>query len=229
MEHYSENRTPIRLEKSADFLSQLAKNKEAPVRLLEWAGCLALENKKWELAENIFSHLLKRRDKVLDQVGLAKSFLERSLLDPAEKHYLSALYQISEPCPLLFIIYKALGEIGLLKNNFAMAEEYYNKAGTLNPSCFSLIFHRAILHLKEKKYKSAEKGFQKVVQSQPRYAKAWQGLALVRKALGDEDLALACLNRSLDIEPHNQKALRLKHRWQNYWIKNSSTTLSFSA
>ena len=41
----------------------------------------------------------------------------------------------------------------------------------------------------------------------------WLGLALTKKALGDEELALACLKRSLDIDPQNPRALELKKQW----------------
>ena len=131
-----------------------------------------------------------------------------------------------------------MGEIYLLKNNFPMAEEYYNKASTLNPSCMSLIFHRAILYLKDKNYIEAEKHFQTFVQSHLDSAKAWLGLALTRKALGDEELALACLKRSLDTDPQNSRALELKKQWlfSDFFQKTPSppnklfsSSLSFAA
>ena len=195
------------------FLSALIKDEKLDERVLEWAGFLALENKQWQIAENVFSELLERRDKTLDLLGLAKSLRKQLRLEEAEERYLTALDKITEPCNLLFIVYKALGEIYLLKDDFSMAEEYYNKASTLNPSCLSLVFHRAMMHLKEKDYKESERNFQTFIQSYPLSEKAWLGLALARKALGDTELALACLNRVLDINPENQRALQLKEQW----------------
>ena len=211
------------------FLSDLIKNKQADTRILEWAGFLALENKQWLMAENIFSSLLERRNKAFDFVGLAKALRKQSRWDEAKECYLAALDKITEPCSLLFIVYKALGDIYLLKSDFPMAEEYYNKASTLNPSCASLIFHRAVMHLKEKNYIEAEKYFQIFIQSHSCSAKAWLGLALTRKALGDEELALACLNRSLDIKPQNPRSLNLKRQWRPALSERFSSSLSFSA
>lgn len=211
------------------LLSDLTKNKQVNVRLLEWAGFLALENKQWLIAENIFSSLLKRRKKVLDLLGLGKALCKQSRLDSAEECYLSALDKITEPCSLLFIAYKSLGDIHLLKRDFYQAEEYYNKASTLNPHCQNLTLHRAMMYLKEKNYKEAEKHFQAFIKSNLDSAKAWLGLALTRKALGDELLALACLDRSLDFEPKNDRALSVKKQWQPSLSEILSNSLSFSA
>jgi len=218
-------------------LSDLTSNQQADVRILEWASFVALENKQWVIAENIFSSLLERRNKASDLVGLARALRKQERMEEAEECYLVALEYIAEPCSLLFIVYKALGEIYLLKNNFPMAEEYYNKASTLNPSCMSLIFHRAMLYLKDKNYIEAEKHFQTFVQFHLDSAKGWLGLALTRKALEDEELALACLKRSLDVDSQNPRALELKKQWlvldffqktpgSNQLISNS---LNFSA
>ena len=211
------------------FLSDLVKDKKANVHLLEEAGLFALENRQWLLAGNIFSSLLERRNKVLDIVGLGKAFCGQSHLDLAEKHYLSALDKITEPCLLLFIVYKSLGEIHVLKKNFRQAEEYYNKASTLNPYCQNLIFHRAMMYLKERNYKEAEEKFQTFIKSNLDSSEAWLGLALTRKALGDEPLALACLNRSLDFDPENFRALSLKKRWQPSLQEMFSCSLNFLA
>ena len=233
MQHFNQEsfvkHEPQAKERRDHFVSGLIKTKQADTRLLELAGFLALENKQWLSAENIFSSLLERRNKVLDWVGLGKALCKQSHLDSAEECYLTALDKITEPCSLLFIIYKSLGEIHLLKRNFYQAEEYYNKASTLNPHCQNLIFQRAMLYLKEKNYKKAEKHFQTFIKFHLDSAKAWLGLALVRKALGDESLALACLERSLDFDPENSRALSLKRKWQPSLSEMFSHSLSFSA
>lgn len=216
-------------ERQDHFLSHLIKNKQADIQLLELAAFLALKNKKWLSAEDIFSSLLERRSKVSDWVGLGKALCQQSRLDSAEECYLTALDKITEPCSLLFIIYKSLGEIQLLKKNFHQAEEYYNKASTLKPNCQNLIFHRAMMYLKEKNYKKAEEYFQTFIKSHLDSAKAWLGLALTRKALGDESLALACLKRSLDFDPENPRALSLEKQWQPSLSEMFSHSLGFSA
>ncbi|MBC6415742.1 MAG: tetratricopeptide repeat protein [Bdellovibrionales bacterium] len=199
-------------------------------RLLEWAGILALENKEWPVAEKIFILLLERRQKVLDLVGLAKSLRMQEKLKEAEECYLECLDKIKKPCSLLFIVYKALGEIYLLNNNLSQAEEFYNKASTINPKCKSLLFARAFLFLKDKNYKEAEKYFQAYLESHIQSSKAWLGLAVARKNLGDRELAKACLKKCLDFNPKNLQVLKLEQKWEEEFLNGSlSPAFSFSA
>lgn len=205
-----------------------AADKSNKIHLLEHLGLLALKDKQSLLAEDIFSALLKKRNAVTDLVGLGQALYQQSRLNLAEEYYLSALEKIKSPCILLFIVYRALGDIHVLKKNFCQAEEYYNKASTLNPFCQNLIFHRGMMHLKEKNHHLAKKHFQVFLKTNPQSAKAWLGLALVRKALRDEELALACLHRSLDFDPENQQALDTKKRW-DIGLQMLSSNLKFTA
>ncbi|MCZ0932140.1 MAG: hypothetical protein OXJ52_03195 [Oligoflexia bacterium] len=216
-------------QETADFLIELTQNDKATPRLLEWAGFLALENELWPIAEMIFASLLERRDKVLDLLGLAKSLRMQSRLTEAEECYLASLDKITQACSLLFVVYKALGEICLLKSDFYQAEEYYNKASALNPSYKNLIFYRAMMYLKEKNYQCAEQSFKNYLKFNSNSSKVWLGLAIARKALGEEELAWSCLEKCLDIEPQNSQALKLKKRWKKSIFENISSSLSFSA
>ena len=214
---------------TADFLLELTQSDRATPRLLEWAGFLALENQLWPIAENIFAALLERRDKTLDLLGLAQSLKMQSRLDEAEDCYLASLDKITQACSLLFVVYKALGEICLLKNNLYQAEEYYNKASALNPHCNSLIFYRAMVYFKEKSYQLAETHFKNYLLFNLKSTKAWLGLALARKALGDEELAWACLKKCLDIDPKNAQALKVKNQWLQFVFDSRLSSLRFSA
>ncbi len=200
-------------ESQMKLLKNLLQDETANDRILEWGGRLALENNYWEIAENIFSCLLERRKKVIDLFCLGESLLNQLRCKEAEECFLEALNQISEPCLLLFKINKYLGQIYVLNKNYSMAEEYYNKAHTLNPDSLSLQFHRALLKLKERNYEESENLFQKIVKSSPELSRAWLGLAISRYFLGDEEIALACLNRCLDLDPNNIKAYQLQERW----------------
>ena len=155
-------------------------------RILEWLGQLALENREWEVAEMALSSLLERRTKASDLAGLAEALLNQFRLGEAEECLLEALNQITEPCLLLFSIYKRLGQLNVVHKNFPMAEEFYNKAYTLDPGSLSLQFHRALLSLKQESCQKAAKGFQAVLEKRPGMARAWLGLALARKALAKE-------------------------------------------
>lgn len=221
------------LKNSQMSLEELFESIESPAseeRLLEWLGLLTLENKEWSLAENVFSLLLEQRDKVVDLLGLAKSLRMQGRLKEAEECYLESLDKIKTPCSLLFIIYKALGEIYLLKGDLSQSEEFYNKAGTIQPRCKSLIFSRAMISLKEKNYRQAETFFIKYLQTQFSSEKAWLGIAISRKALGDIELAWACLKKGLDLNPQNAQALKLEKKWkEEESLSFNSQALSFSA
>ena len=196
---------------------------------LEWSGAKALEERDWAKGVKIFASLVQQRDTALNRMGLAASLYWQIRLSEAEKNYLLAVEKISRPRPLLFSAYRALGEISLLKNDTAMAEEYFNKAGTLKPPIeSSLFFQRSVLYLKEKRYKEAEILFQKDLAIRPHRSKAWLGLALVRRALGKDDMALACLRRCLDLNPRDEKACYLEKLWSQS-LQPLTPSLAFRA
>lgn len=211
------------------FLLNLLNDGEAGERLLEWGGRLALENENWKIAEKIFACLLERRRKAEDLAGLGQALLQQNRLEEAEECLLDALNHIMAPCPLLFVVQKNLGSIGLLTRNLEMAEEYYNRAYTLNPQSLSLQFHRAYLHLKQGRYKTAEAGFKNVLQNQPDNSEAWLGLALSRRALNEPELARACLSHCLDLNPQNKQALQLKEKWTEQETCSTFSEFTFTS
>lgn len=214
---------------ASEFLSYLINEDWVDDRLLEWGGRIALEENQWAIGEEIFSCLLERRSKPEDLVSLAHCLARQGRYEEGEECLLEALVRISDPSLLLFCIYKNLGDISLLKRNFPLSEEYYNKAYTIRPVSVSLQFQRGILSLKQKNHKTAIRHFIRVLNCQPDHDKAWLGLAVSRKALGDEELAGACLLRSLDFNPQNRTALELKHKWQKPFCFALPLSLNFSA
>lgn len=216
--YYMEKRPEQSQENQAYLLNKILEDNQADDRMLEWGGCLALENSHWNIAEHIFSALLERRKHVRDLVYLAQALVNQNLLNESEECLLEALNHISEPCPLLFEVHKLLGHICLKNKNYPMAEEYYNKAYTFNPDSEFLLFHLGLLKIKEKKYKEAEHFFQMIVKDTPEFAKAWFGLAVVRHFLEDQDLAHASLSRCLDLDPSNQQAQKLREKWNPYYF-----------
>ena len=199
--------------KQTVFLKRLVEDDQADERMIFWGGKIALENDNWTLAENLFSSLLERQLKPRYLVGLAQALFKQSRYKEAEDCLIEAVNKVLEPCHLLFVIYKNLGDLYLITRNFSMSEEFYNKAYTLSPQSLSLKFRRAISSLRQKQYSLAEKQFQEILANEPHSTKAWMGLALTRKALKESELAKACLYRCLDFDPRNQRALQLKEQW----------------
>ena len=203
------------MEHASDFLSCLINEEWVDSRLLELGGRIAIEEKQWALGEEIFSCLLERRRKPEDLVSLAHCLVRQDRLQEGEECLLEALDFIREPSLLLFCVYKNLGDIALLRKNFPLAEEFYNKAHTIDPASRSLRLHKAVLSLKQKNFKAAEGRFKHLLAEEPENAKAWIGLAVSRKALQEEELAKGCLLRALDFQPKNKEALRLREKWEN--------------
>ena len=201
------------IQKREKFLLQITQDKNIKERILEWGGRLALENKNWSIAEEIFASLMERRTQPEDRIGLARALLKQNRLEEAEECLLDALQYISEPCLSLFFIYENLGKLACLNQNFELAEEYYNKAHTISPQSDNLQFQQAYLSWKMKEYKRSEELFQQLVKKNPSISKYWLGLALCRSQLQEKELALACLKKTLDLEPSNPLALNLKKSW----------------
>ena len=203
-------------EDQESFLRKLLEDDKADNRILEWGGFLALENRYWDIAENIFSCLLERRKKVIDLFCLGNALMNQFKSKDAEECFLEAIRYISEPCFMLYKIHKYLGHIYVWDKNYPMAEEYYNKAYTLNPHSLSLQFHRGLLKIKEKNYKESENLFEKLVKTFPESKQAWLGLAISRYFLEDKEIAIGCLSRCLDLDPHYSKASYLKEKWTSH-------------
>lgn len=219
------NQTQAKKERN-HILSFLMEQKNIPLRLLEWAAVLSLENSEWNKAEYFFSNLTGMRNKASDWLNLALSLHKQSKIQDAESCCLEAICKIKQASHHLYLAYKLLADIYFIKKDFLMAEEYYNKAGTLQSSCKDILFAKAMIYLKENKYYQAITYFKKVITQQAQHTKSWIGLALARKALKDHELAQACLKRCLDFDSGNHTALKLQHKW-TFDVKNLAYTFTF--
>lgn len=200
-------------QKQKQVLEALLNDETVNDRLLAWCGYLCLENHYWELAESFFSCLSERRKKSTDFFYLAQALLNQKRYQEAEECLLEFIYQVQKPCLMLFRAYKNLGQIAMLMESYLTAEEYYNKAYSIDKDSASLLFQRSILKIKQKDYEQAEKFIQHLLCKNPGMAKAWLSLAVIRHTLKDEEMATSCLNRCLDLDPQNSKALYLQQRW----------------
>ena len=212
---YLKGETMTDQDKRNQLLLEIVNESRTKVRILEWAGRLALENKSWELAERIFASLMERRQKPQDNLGLAQALFQQQRWEEAKECLLDACHHITESCLSLFLTYKLLGQIEFLKQNFEQAEEYFNKAYAIDSSSDSLQFEQAYLCLKLRDYKEAEARFQNLVKNHPQVAKYWLGLALVRRFSNEKELALASLYKALDLEPKNAFSQKLLQKWEN--------------
>jgi len=149
-----------------------------------------------------------------DQVQkLATLYYKLGQDEQALSSYFEALSLLTEENESLFEIYKNIGNILVRQGDFEGAEEYYNKAYTLNPSSDTLLVNFGTLEVQRQDYDKSLYCFRQAVESNPKNDKAWVGLAMVHAHFGDLALAWANLETAVDINPANRTAVLLLANW----------------
>lgn len=113
----------------------------------------------------------------------------------------------------LFAVYKNMGNALLRVGDDKGAEEYYNKAYTLQPDSDVLLVNFASLSVYKGDYEKALIRFREAVQINDKNDKAWVGLAMIHREYGDAELSWANLEKALDLNPRNSSAIRLVCEW----------------
>lgn len=127
--------------------------------------------------------------------------------------YYEALSVLTEENTLLFELYKNMGNIFVRQNDFDGAEEYYNKAYTMNPESDVLLVNLGTLEVQRQDFDKSLYCFRKAVEINSENEKAWVGLAMVHNQFGDIDLAWANIETAIDINPKNRTAVHLAANW----------------
>lgn len=133
--------------------------------------------------------------------------------EEAMRSYFEALSLLTEEDQALFEIYKNIGNIMVRQGDFEGAEEYYNKAYTLNPGCDTLLVNFGTLEVQRQDFDKSLYCFRQAVEANPKNDKAWVGLAMVHAQFGDHSLAWANLETAVDINPANRTAVLLLANW----------------
>lgn len=127
--------------------------------------------------------------------------------------YYEALAVLTEENAYLFELYKNMGNIFVRRGDFDGAEEYYNKAYTMNPQSDVLLVNFGTLEVQRNDFDKSLYCFRKAVEINPENDKAWVGLAMVHNQFTDVDLAWANIETALDINPKNRTAVHLAANW----------------
>ncbi len=114
---------------------------------------------------------------------------------------------------MLFGIYKNVGNILLRLGDVDGAEEYYNKAYTVDPDSDTLLVNFGSLALVRGQLDKALARFRSAVTINDKNDKAWVGLAMIHREYGDSELAWANLEKALDIKPGNESGIKLVAEW----------------
>lgn len=114
---------------------------------------------------------------------------------------------------ILFNVYKNVGNIHVRAGDFDAAEEFYDKAYTLQPKSDVLLVNYGTLEIQRGAWNEAVTRFRSAVEINPESDRAWVGLAMVHRTMGDLELAQANLERALDINGANRTALKFEVEW----------------
>ncbi len=143
----------------------------------------------------------------------ADGFSKQNDYPSALKVYHQALDVVDEKDPVLFEIYKNMGNIYLKCGDIEAAEEKYNLANAINSQDESLMVNYGVLCIQKGEYRAAKDRFASVVEQNKSSDLAWVGLGLVHRAHADHDLARACLQRALDENSQNKIAITHYYEW----------------
>jgi tetratricopeptide (TPR) repeat protein len=172
-----------------------------------------------ENSSNVNEALIARKTLIQVDYGFESLYKYATVLYKAGKDqealdkYFEALAVLTEENIHLFELYKNMGNIFVRQGDFDGAEEYYNKAYTLNSQSDVLLVNFGTLEVQRNDFDKSLYCFRKAVEINPENDKAWVGLAMVHNQVGDSDLAWANIETALDINPQNRTAVHLAANW----------------
>jgi tetratricopeptide (TPR) repeat protein len=193
-------------------MQALALDSKHPESLKKMARVLKSANRNNELVR-VQEELAAVEPGFHSFVDLAHCYYHQGKDELALDTYFQALNYPTETSDLLFEVYKNIGNIFVKSSDFDAAEEFYNKAHTINPLSDILFVNFGTLEIQRNDLNSALERFRSALSVNPKNDKAWVGLALVHNQMGDHVLALANLENALDVNPKNKTAVHLLANW----------------
>lgn len=171
------------------------------------------EKKNWSHALRAAETLLKQENSFENLVVYADIFYATEQDEKARKYYEEALSTLIFEGEKLFGVYKNLGNLCVKAGDFDQAEEYYNKAFTLNGSSDVILVNFGTLAIQRGDLNEAAARFRGALDINQKNDKAWVGLAMVHNMMGDHGLAIGNIERALDTAPQNRTAVHLAAQW----------------
>jgi tetratricopeptide (TPR) repeat protein len=148
-----------------------------------------------------------------NQLDLAALYYGLENDEAALATYQEALATHAVPEERLFEVYKNIGNILVRKSDFDGAEDFYNRAFTIEPKSDALLVNFGTLEINRDDLEAAGARFRSAIEVNAECDRAWVGLALVHRAKGDFELSWANLERALDLNSSNRTAMKLIVEW----------------
>ncbi|MFN7905673.1 MAG: tetratricopeptide repeat protein [Pseudobdellovibrionaceae bacterium] len=139
--------------------------------------------------------------------------------------YFEALSVLGTEDVELFSIYKNIGNIYARFEDFDGAEEYYNKAHTLNTNSDILYVNFGTLALQKNDVEKAKQCFHRAIELNQKNSQAWTGLGMIYHQQADFDLAWANVRQGFDFNHQNKIALQLICQWSLHQGKSDEAVI----
>ena len=172
-----------------------------------------VEKKNWSHAERAADTLLKQENSFENLVINGDIYYATEQDEKARKFYEDALCTLTFEGEKLFSVYKNLGNLCVKSGDFDQAEEYYNKAFTLNANSDVILVNFGTLAIQRGDFNAAAERFRSALELNQKNDKAWVGLSMVHNLMGDHSLAIGNIERALDTAPENRTAVHLAAQW----------------
>jgi len=205
--HHEEYALALNLLRQASNL-----NSKHPV-ILKSLGWTLEKIEKWSEAKVVYSELSRQFNNFEYSFKKAQMMYLMNDDEAALSVYYEALSHLQEEEEGLFELYKNMGNIFVRQKDFEAAEEFYNKAYTMNPDSDTLLVNFGTLEVQRQDFDKALFCFRRAVEVNPINDKAWIGLALVHNHFGDAELAWGNIIKALDIDAYNRTAILLMGYW----------------
>lgn len=183
------------------------------LKAIQWMGFTLMKKNHWDEALQCYLVLAQINPDILNLSLVGEIYYRQGHDVEAKNYYTQALKFIDHSHPILFEIYKNLGNIYVKEGDLEAAEENYNKAYTICPNSDVLLVNYGTLEIQKENYVKAENHFRAAIAINEKNDKAWVGLSLLYREKGDIELARANVERSLDLNPNNETALKLYVEW----------------
>ena len=145
--------------------------------------------------------------------ALAKIEYDIDRIDASFECLESALSMAGEQSPLLFDVFKMLGNIFVRRGDLDSAEDSYNRAHRINPYSDILYVNLGTLAVQRQDWDDAVEKFRHALSINRANDRAWVGLAIGHRMKGDIELAWGNLEAALEYDPRNETALTLALDW----------------
>lgn len=174
-----------------------------------------ISEKRFAQAEEIAIDLVEKKTTAESVKVLADIYFAQNGNADAQaiQCYETALSAGHLPESVRFEIYKNLGNISVRAGQYDKALSYYDKAQEIDEDASIIHVNLGVLAIQQADWNKAVENFRYALMLDTNTAMAWMGLALVYRQVADSDLCYANLFKTLDIESHNEQAIKILMEW----------------